>query len=583
MSQLTENKQYPIEEILEKLRYQAQILPPSPTSARYLRALESLQSSVYGARASQPAAPQCPTTKTARKPEDSSLKPEDSSLKTQASRLKTQDSSLKTQDSSLKTQDSRLKTQLTDWLVNQWLIGQPFTTASLYLDILSALYGAAVKEGQLPSTDIFSQLKADLKALGPDGWRKGIDDEIFARALRLTKNASLLIADDAIAAALVLWSLTHALQPLDEIAMLKKADLNDHEDLKELKVVNDLILGSNNRKRYAFNLRQSERTPKQLSTHIARIVNALFKRARLPQATDPFQTVEALWAYAALRSGIPASTIVSYLGHAPLGLPILKLCKSSVFSLQSSDCGQAADNTDCVASEDLRLKTEDLAAIGRVFLENEPRWYAMSLRPGVRFTQICRRIQVLGDRLPDIQLFYPCEEIARAIGKKIVIKERPFIHSVVFFRAKLTDIGRLFAKIGDLAWCYRQSARPGAPYADISQKQFERFQQTIAQFTPDYEVASTGELELKKNDRVQILGGLFGGQEAIVEGTLSPRPVPSNGLSSGAAGLSQGEQISEDSRLKTQDSSIIYRLNIIGDNGIEWRINVDPRLLTKSN
>ncbi|MDE6695508.1 MAG: hypothetical protein K2K25_01375, partial [Muribaculaceae bacterium] len=176
-------------------------------------------------------------------------------------------------------------------------------------------------------------------------------------------------------------------------------------------------------------------------------------------------------------------------------------------------------------------------------------------RPGVRFTQVCRRIQLLSTSATPpsggwgaIELFYPSEEITRAIGKKIVTRQRPFIHSVVFFRAKLTDIGRLFARIGDLAWCYRQSARPGAPYAHISDTQFHLFQQTIARFTPDYEVAPTGELELNQGDRVEILGGLFTGHEATF-----------------------------DKAAKTEEG-IVYRLNIIGDNGFDWRIAIDSRL-----
>ena len=215
----------------------------------------------------------------------------------------------------------------------------------------------------------------------------------------------------------------------------------------------------------------------------------------------------------------------------------------------------------------------------------------MSLRPGVRFTQVCRRIQLLSKpntaqrahtepsapilRAPladtpfsSLQLFYPCEEIARAIGKKIVIKQRPFIHSVVFFKAKLTDIGPLFACIGDLAWCYKETARPGAPYAHISQQQFELFQRTIARFTPDYEVASTGELQLKKNDRVEIVGGLFAGHEATFEGLEAPRP-PEGGASEPESTPPSGGR----------GASTVYRLNIIGDNGIEWRVSLDPRIV----
>ncbi|MDE6510936.1 MAG: hypothetical protein K2L00_02410, partial [Muribaculaceae bacterium] len=538
MSQQSDIQHLSVEEILEKLRSEAQKMPVSPTSFRYLRALESVESSVFSLQSS-----------------DCGEAAQDVSVGTHGPCVR--ESSMECVANTLKTQDVRLKTAITDWLVNQWLLGHPFSTASLYLDIISALYGAAVKAGELPSTDLFSDLKFRLRQLGQKGWGSGINEEIFARALRLTKNAHRLLLDDSIAADLMLLSLTHSLQPIQQLALLKREPGSHAETAKEEgpQKINTVLWASlhemqeeplvqqiidrhchNARKKYIFSLNQSQRTPLQIKKQVFKMANALFRRARLPQATDPNHTVESLWAYAALTAGVPASTVVAHLGHAPLGLPVLKLVRN------------------CIASEDLRLKTEDLAPVGRVFLDNPARWYAMSLRPGVRFTQVCRRIQMLSkpfssqdlrpktqDFLSDIELFYPCEEIARAIGKKIVIKQRPFIHSVVFFKAKLTDIGPLFARIGDLAWCYRQSARPGAPYADITERQFRLFQQTIARFTPDYEVAPTGELELKKDDRVQIVGGLFAGHTASFDSVA---------------------------HVAEYATPTFYRYNIIGENGI---------------
>ncbi|MDE5998319.1 MAG: hypothetical protein K2G77_08945 [Muribaculaceae bacterium] len=568
MSQTADIQLISLEQILEILRNQALAITNISTSSRYLRALDSLESSVFSLQSSDYG----------------------QALRNTAQSADTKRESSNGQRSSLEKNSSltvhHLSLTLTDWLVSLWLTAIPFATASLYLDIISSLYGSAVKANLLPPTKLFSQLKADLKALGPEGWKQGIDDEIFDRALRLTKNASHLIADDAIAASLVIWSLTHSLQPLTEIALLKRDNLNAENGKRKTEDSDNSSFivhrSSLKKSRYVFPLRQSQRTPKQLQAHISKIVNALFRRARLPQATDPYQTVEALWAYAALRTGIPASTIVSYLGHAPLGLTVLRLSHAKAQRKMYADGGEESSHSRSLLPEDEHTQEEEnfapLREVGKIFLENPPRWYAMSLRPGVRFTQVCRRLELLLKTqdsrlktLADVQLFYPSEEIARAIGKKIVVRERPFIHSVVFFRAKLTDIGRLFSKIGDLAWCYRQSARPGAPYADISESQFRLFQQTIARFTPDYEVAPIGELELNEGDRVEILGGLFAGQEAIMERRLPSRPTQSGKVSA-----------SEDLSLKPEDSHTVYRLNVIGDNGIEWRINIDSRLLKPS-
>ncbi|MDE6552220.1 MAG: hypothetical protein K2K98_04580 [Muribaculaceae bacterium] len=717
MSQPADIQPCSIHDILKILQAHAHSLPVSSTSSRYLRALDSLKSTIMGRRFPNRPAPspdRAAGLSQGEKPVNT--EPQAPILRSQYCEADPPYCEADTQNDNSSLIINNLSLSLTDWLINQWLIGTPFSTASLYLDIISSLYGSAVKAGQLPKTTLFSQLKSQLKALGANGWKSGIDDEIFTRALRLTKNATHLISDDAIAADLVIWSLTHGLQPLEQIALLKREDLvngkavfnrpvpSDQVDqvgthgscvrvlspdcvadtpqdtepsaLKQRSqnseadtpkdtepqasklrsqnceadttdhlllslIFNNLSLNSDSRRIYVFPLRQSQRTAAQLKKHIAKIVNALFRRARLPQATDPYQTVEALWAYAALRAGIPASQIVAYLGHAPLGLPVLKLVgthgscvrvpsdnreaglsqgekplntEPSAPILRSQNCAadtpqdtepsapilrsqyRAADTPQDTEPSAPILRSQNCEAytpkfnsyekyfpqLGKIFLDNPPCWYAMSLRPGVRFTQLSRRIALLSKpqtehrvhfdkdilrsrycaadtarsadtTLSDIQLFYPCEEITRAIGKKIVVRQRPFIHSVVFFKAKLTDIGRLFARIGDLAWCYRQNSRPGAPYADISQRQFERFQQTISNFTPDYEVAPSGELELKKNDRVQIVGGLFTGHEATFDS------------------------------VEKAEEGVVYRLNIIGENGFEWRIAVDKRLTEQKN
>ena len=628
MSQPADIQPTTLEEILQILRNQALSIPTPTTSSRYLQALDSLTASIVGTHGScvrELSEETAPALSPGETPITSKSQVGDLTImsKPQASAWGNSDVSsvaserrfmVKSDEDSSSSKKS-LSLSLTNWLVNQWLMNTPYATASLYLDIISSLYGSAAKARLLPPTKLFSQLKADLKALGPEGWRQGINDQIFDRALRLTKNADHLIADDHTAAQMVIWSLTHSLQPLSEIALLKKNDLSPntepHGNLSQSEanslslIVNSSSLekgSSLDKRRYLFPLRQSYRTPKQLQSHVNSIVNALFRRARLPQATNPQATIDSLWAYAALRAGIPASDIVTHLGYAPLGLPVLRL--SAVTSPESAT-GLSQDETPAHPAP-LRTQREmragggeessrsrslppveasgldkenfaplrEMREIGKIFLDNPPQWYAMSLRPGVRFTQICHRIDQLYSSnaqrtTPDVppELFYPSEEIARVIGKKIVTRKRPFIHGVVFFRAKLTDIGRLFSKIGDLAWCYRQSARPGAPYAHITDAQFRLFQQTIAQFTPDYEVAPTGELELNQGDRVEILGGLFAGHEATMEGKLSSFPA--------------SYLVTEGTPCPSPhvNNNTIYRLNIIGDNGIEWRINVNSRLL----
>lgn len=523
MSLNTDTQSLDLPVVLEFLRTQAQSMPSEQTRSRYLRALSLFSSFIdsnYGREVSD--FPYSSAT--------SPIQPLDSGL-------------------------------LSNWLISQWLSSTPYNTASLYLDIISSLYGACAKAGRLPATKAFSEVKSRLKSLGQDGWNSGIDDEIFARALRLTKNASFCIGDDAVAADMVLWSLTHGAMPILDVALLKRKEIDSDDSRLQASILQHLSLEKSRRK-YLFPLNQSDLTPRQLERSVKQLLHDLFRRCRLPISDRVDDTLESLWAYAALRAGISPSRILHRFGHVPLGLPVLKL---SVAGCQLSENAQAAQDEkhSCVDYEYAQRTThdEDSAAICKIFISNPPRWYAMSLRPGVRFTQLARRIELLGDLIPNVELFYPCEEIVRHIGKKLVVRQRPFISQVVFFRTRLTDIFRLFSRIGDLAWCYRLTGRPGSPYAEISQTQFDRFQQTIARFTPDFEVADSGEFRLKPNDRVKVVGGLFSGMEADFEGVATLK--------------------TEDSRLKTEDTHTVYRLNLIGDNGIDWRITIDPRLISQ--
>ena len=114
MIQPIENKKFPIEEILVIFRSQAESLPPSPTSSRYLRALESLESSVLSS---------------------ASLRAEAAAHGAYAPYSEADLSQVRQNPPVIV---DPLSVKLTDWLVSQWLLGQPFSTASLYLDIISA-------------------------------------------------------------------------------------------------------------------------------------------------------------------------------------------------------------------------------------------------------------------------------------------------------------------------------------------------------------------------------------------------------------------------------------------------------------
>ena len=113
----------------------------------------------------------------------------------------------------------------------------------------------------------------------------------------------------------------------------------------------------------------------------------------------------------------------------------------------------------------------------------------------------------MSDRICVPELFYPCREIAKRIGRKIVFSSEPFISQVVFFRMRYHDISDLFSAIGDLAWCYRCGSGSDSAYSAISESSFSAFLQAIGRFTPGIFQSSTHVERLSSGDNVVILSG----------------------------------------------------------------------------
>ncbi|MDE7141702.1 MAG: hypothetical protein K2O33_02255 [Muribaculaceae bacterium] len=340
------------------------------------------------------------------------------------------------------------------------------------------------------------------------------------RLLNVTRLADRQTGELSVATDLLLFSLLNRGMDLSDVARLKRSDL-DAFGLESRRVA---ARHTEPRRKYVFPLGQSVKTDKQLDDYVGRLVSRLlvYRNIELPGTAS--DAARCYWAYAAMRFGASGGMVVGTLGRRPAGMPVLGLCEHG---------GEIpAEHQDALAQ-----------AVAALFVDNPNNWYAMRLRPGVKFSSLERRFDELGDLVMRPELFYPCDEIARRVRKRLVYEQKPVLPDIVFFKSRVTDILPMFAKIGDIAWCYKHDGS----YAAIPKGAMERFQRTIGKFTPDYEVGPAGAIELRKGDRVVVVGGPFAGQE--------------------------GEILDE--------PGIIYRIRLFGDaNDIEWRVN-DPRLITK--
>lgn len=414
---------------------------------------------------------------------------------------------------------------LEDWYVHMYMCGLSQVTAAHYLDNVNSLYNAAVRAGAAAPTDAFGNLKARLRQLGDDIHRRRVTEEDFGRLLNVIRTADRQTGQTALATDLLRLSLLNRCMSPGEIARLQKKDIPGFDAGSQAIAARH----ADSRRKYIFPLSQATLTPRQLSAAVNRLIVELFSMRGLPLADSIQQSVKALWAYAALRCGAKASQVCATLEGSAEALPVLSLCSGS--DITDPQRQQLAD------------------AVARVFAGNPLQWFAMRLRRGATFGQIERRLAAEHSPIPE--LFYPCQAIASRIGRRLVYNERPLISDIVFFRSRITDIYPLFLAIGDLAWCYTTGRGRDSSYAAIPDSDMQHFQRTIGQFTADYQIAPAGALTPRRGERVAVIGGIFAGHT----GTFDKTDPADN---------------------------TIYRILLPDNNGIEWRIRVDSRLVRQA-
>ena len=411
---------------------------------------------------------------------------------------------------------------LENWFIFMFLRGLTVKTSLHYFDIVAGLYNTIIADKE--NETVFKEVKARIKQLAPDKWRQIITNESFKRFLNLIRLADRQSGETALYTDILLFSLLNRGMDLSEVATLKCSDIDRFsQECREIAARH-----ISPRRKYVFPLDQTKYTPRQLNRLITNKLNEMFNSRNIINVGNIQESIRSYWAYGALTCGYSAGTIISVLGRRPIGVPIFALCST----------------VNDISSEQKQSVTDSITAL---FVGNPLNWYAMRLRPGVKFDRLLGRIDECKGRIIAPELFYPCKEIAKRIKRKLVFEQKPVIPDIVFFKSRVTDIRPLFWQIGDLAWCYMT----GETYASIPQKAMEAFQKAIGKFTPDYEVGPIGSIVLRPGDRIVAVGGSFTGKEGeIIDSSLN-------------------------------ENGVIYRIMLWGDqNNIEWRVN-DSRLIEK--
>lgn len=243
--------------------------------------------------------------------------------------------------------------------------------------------------------------------------------------------------------------------------------------------------------------------------------------------------IKYIWGAFALKAGVKGEVISAVIGPVARKLKFPDIC----------------DNVPV----DFSLKIEAGKMVINSIYGEELQWFAMRLRPKVKFEDLIDRFARLDKEVGMPEIFYPSEEIAKRVGRKVVWKGKPIIRDIVFFKKRKSEIYPLFCKIFDLAWCYRTPGSVPGNYASIPAKAMEDFKKAIGILIPQFDLTPSGEMDLKPGDEIIFINS---------------------------------ENREEHARILKKPSfdelgNKIYRVTLLNSNG-RWDIGVDARLIKKA-
>lgn len=356
------------------------------------------------------------------------------------------------------------------------------STAKYYLDCMGALYGKATAMRGIPA-------KCRFHGFG----NAEINEDIAADCtplLQLLRNRRTENTDYRLMLDILEFSQACGGLGLDDIIGLQNEPLEQLPD-RAAAIARKYI---SSRRLHVFPLSQTRRGAKALRAETGRRIGALLSRndARVADYSDLYAA--ALWLDAAMQAGERPSIAKACTACMPPTATAMQLVRPAALS----------------GAERLRV----LNRVALFINGGRKCWHAMHLRRRTAPTQVLERLESAG-LLPDIT-YYPTDEIVRRVGSSLKKETLAYLPDVLFFKASECDIAPMFREIGDLAWCYRETAAPDSAYATISDAQMAAFQRVVGSFTPDIELLTDDTPALGPGRKVRITGGLMGGYEGEI-------------------------------------------------------------------
>lgn len=417
---------------------------------------------------------------------------------------------------------------LGEWVARQFFDGYYAKTVAYNVSKIAALYNKAVAAGVAARTDAFSEVLAKIKGVADrfDGLNHS---DIFQRLRAAFRSDSSAGGCLQLAKDMTLFGILNGGMSLEQIAACKKDDFAGAD-----KAVSEIVEKyAKPKNKYLFPLNQSKKTRGQVKRAMETLIGSFLKQSGLRSKNIGDNVLVDLWCDLAMCCGVSASDISACVD------------------------GNASSSALTFCAVPSKIDGEEVARIrrqvGEALVDNPVRWYAMHLRRSANFKELTDRIKEKGVGVEEI--FYPMEEIISKVGKKKVFESRPVISWLVFYRARVTQLNKIFHEIGDLAWGYRYVRDVKSPYAAISDREVREYQQAIGALGPDTQMMADDEVKFEKGDYLVLLGAPMHGRHGVF--------------------------VAERKEKGDASGRVVFRVELTGGKNACWEVNWDPRLVKK--
>lgn len=267
-------------------------------------------------------------------------------------------------------------------------------------------------------------------------------------------------------------------------------------DIDQLKEIVDSM--PRERRSYVFPLRQSRIRPTQLyrdmSRDFAELLSDLGQHGIGPVSPD---AIRGWWIEAALHCGVSCEAIVSIVPSVPQAYSWLNVVKPRQMSEAE--------------------KFDRLREVANMIGDTTSHWYAMFMRDNNTPDEITECIEKSAPAfMKDFHVFYPTHKIVKRESGKKVVETVPFLPHILFFKSRPDAVKPLFDIIGGLAWCFRTTNRPDAPYAVIPKREMDNFQKCIGVLDESVKIEFVQNPDLVPDRHIRITGGAFKGYEGTI-------------------------------------------------------------------